>query len=166
VKHLSELEDRFDVVVCGKNATRHRVNALRRKQRNYTDLLHVGETVLCLANNSEFGVFNGMTFTVKTVHKTGLLTDVGTIYADLVDDAGQTYLDIPIRREFFGKNYKRDFDKSAIPFDYGYCLTAHKSQGSEFDNVLVIDEPLYGGDTCRWRYTAATRAAKNLTYAL
>lgn len=168
VERIDEIDDRFDAIVCGKNVTRHRINALRRKQRGYGDVLHEGETVLCLKNAADYGVFNGMTFKVKKIHKTALYMGVGKIVADLEDDLGQEYPDIPIQGEFFGKDYKRDKDtnRNAIPFDYGYALTAHKSQGSEWDNVLVIDEPTWGCDSNRWRYTAITRSAKNLTFAL
>jgi ATP-dependent exoDNAse (exonuclease V) alpha subunit len=48
-------------------------------------------------------------------------------------------------------------------WDYGYALTAHKAQGSEFEEVVVIDEiPSSMSDASRWRYTAITRAAKRL----
>lgn len=52
-------------------------------------------------------------------------------------------------------------------FDYGYCLTAHKAQGSEFDNVVVFDErpnltKVSPEDKQRWYYTAVTRAKKQL----
>lgn len=50
-------------------------------------------------------------------------------------------------------------------FDYGYCITCHKSQGSEYDKVIVLEEFLKGESKehhARWLYTAATRAAKKL----
>eukprot|EP01052_Picozoa_sp_SAG31_P007762 SAG31_NODE_375_length_16558_cov_6.855155_1_plen_2779_part_00 len=45
---------------------------------------------------------------------------------------------------------------------YGYAITGHKSQGSQWDNVYVNqgNERNWGP---RWMYTAITRAAKNLT---
>ena len=43
------------------------------------------------------------------------------------------------------------------------AMSVHKSQGSEWDNVLVIDQHADFWDQTRWRYTAATRAAKKLT---
>ena len=56
--------------------------------------------------------------------------------------------------------------KEAIPdqFTYGYAITCHKAQGSEWDNVLVIEEgfPFVAEEHKRWLYTAATRAAKRL----
>ena len=47
------------------------------------------------------------------------------------------------------KNFKR-FPPVIKPkeFDYGYCITCHKSQGSEYDKVLVFEEFLRGGDPC------------------
>ena len=52
--------------------------------------------------------------------------------------------------------------------DYGYACTAHKSQGSQWDNVFVLFEPTFRKVTAgpaerrRWTYTACTRAAKSL----
>ena len=59
-----------------------------------------------------------------------------------------------------------------LSFSYGYCITAHKAQGSEWDECCVIDERLVlgkvdpsGNTSRRWIYTAITRAAKRLTFA-
>lgn len=43
-------------------------------------------------------------------------------------------------------------------------LLGHKAQGSEWDNVLVIEEgfPFDREEHKRWLYTCATRAAKKL----
>ena len=61
------------------------------------------------------------------------------------------------------KNWKH-FPKIWRPreFDYGYCITCHKSQGSEYNKVLVFEEYLKGNEHNRWLYTAATRAKKKL----
>ena len=47
---------------------------------------------------------------------------------------------------------------------YGYALTCHAAQGSEFDKVLVIEEPFPFDkvEHQRWLYTAATRASDKL----
>ena len=62
-----------------------------------------------------------------------------------------------------GRHYRF---RNAIPqqFTYGYAITCHKSQGSEWDKVLVIEEnfPFAKEDHARWLYTAATRAAEKL----
>ena len=70
-------------------------------------------------------------------------------------------------------NWKENFKLSknakyvtSIPlnFTYGYAITCHKSQGSEWDNVLVIEEgfPFDKEEHQKWLYTACTRAAKKL----
>ncbi len=48
------------------------------------------------------------------------------------------------------------------PFDYAFCLSIHKSQGSEFDHVLMVlpeESEIFGRPVL---YTGATRAKKKL----
>lgn len=47
---------------------------------------------------------------------------------------------------------------------YGYGLTCHAAQGSEWDKVLVLEEsfPFNRDEHKRWLYTAATRASEKL----
>ena len=46
---------------------------------------------------------------------------------------------------------------------WGWALTCHKAQGSEWPDVLVYDRPFGSAeDQRRWRYTAATRASRRL----
>jgi ATP-dependent exoDNAse (exonuclease V) alpha subunit len=54
-----------------------------------------------------------------------------------------------------------DDDDFTSAFDFGYCLTVHKSQGSEWDKVLLIDEN-HKVERRRWLYTGLTRAAKSI----
>ena len=55
---------------------------------------------------------------------------------------------------------KKRFDD----FDYGYALTVHKAQGSQWDDVMLFDESFAFRDSReRWLYTAITRAAETLT---
>ena len=48
---------------------------------------------------------------------------------------------------FINKNNFKKVPKPMRPkeFDYGYAITCHKAQGSEYDNVLVLEEFLRGG---------------------
>jgi exodeoxyribonuclease V len=49
-------------------------------------------------------------------------------------------------------------------FDYGYALTVHKAQGSQWDNVMLFDESFaFREHRARWLYTGLTRAARRLT---
>lgn len=45
---------------------------------------------------------------------------------------------------------------------YAYAITCHKAQGSGWDVVTILDSYYAPEDARRWRYTAATRARKNL----
>ena len=48
-------------------------------------------------------------------------------------------------------------------FEYGYCISCHKAQGSEFGDVIVFDESYaFKEDKNRWLYTAITRAKNRL----
>ena len=46
-------------------------------------------------------------------------------------------------------------------FDYGYALTVHKAQGSQWDRVVLFDESYaFREHRGRWLYTGLTRAAQ------
>lgn len=49
-------------------------------------------------------------------------------------------------------------------FAYAYAITVHKSQGSEWDKVVVLEEkfPFDKNEHVRWLYTACTRASEKL----
>lgn len=154
----SDLTD-FDIVLCGYNKTRVAVNAAIRRRRGHEgDLPKIGERVICLRNDRNFGIFNGMLATVtKIEEQLGLLS--------VEDDMGTPFVDLPFEAEQFGaEKTLGDTPRNTTLWDFGYCLTAHKSQGSEWDRVLVAEQIASVWSPQRWRYTAATRAAKSLVY--
>jgi exodeoxyribonuclease-5 len=52
-----------------------------------------------------------------------------------------------------------------VPIRHAYALTVHKSQGSEWPNVTVIqDMPYHREDFDKWAYTAASRAKSQLIW--
>lgn len=59
---------------------------------------------------------------------------------------------------------KVGFNPVPFEFAFGYCITTHKSQGSEWDKVTVVEEgfPYNKLEHARWLYTACTRAAEKL----
>ncbi|MCI4680965.1 ATP-binding domain-containing protein, partial [Rhodoblastus acidophilus] len=47
---------------------------------------------------------------------------------------------------------------------YGYALTVHKAQGSQWDRVTLFDESYaFREHRARWLYTGLTRAAQAIT---
>lgn len=176
-----------DQIICAKNETRRNINQLIRQYKYGADVGMApveGDKVICLRNdwdrpNLEGDVMvNGMMGTINNIRygesNQWLSTD---LIADILPDGSEeddefAYFDdlhIDYKLLTSGeptvnkKNFKR-FPPVIKPkeFDYGYCITCHKSQGSEYDKVLVFEEYLRGGDHARWLYTACTRAKKKL----
>ena len=146
----------FDQIIVAFNSTRVAINRQIRAHKGYDQVLHVGEKVICLRNNRKLGLFNGMILTVKRI--TGDTIDVET-------DEGRILRRIDFCREQFNSlTTIKDAPYSLSLFDYGYAITCHKAQGSEWDRVLVIEGRCDKWSMSRWRYTAATRAAKDLVY--
>jgi hypothetical protein len=63
-----------------------------------------------------------------------------------------------------GKLRPRIGDIIPREFDFGYAITCHKSQGSQWPKVLVIEEsfPRDKIEHARWLYTACTRPEEKL----
>lgn len=60
-----------------------------------------------------------------------------------------------------------DRSRMSARFAWGWALTTHKAQGSEWDEVAVLEDGFGSADELRaWRYTAATRAATKLWWAV
>jgi ATP-dependent exoDNAse (exonuclease V) alpha subunit len=79
-------------------------------------------------------------------------------------DDGRAFT-LPCLKEQFGRDRIEGFRSQDVALvDYGYAVTAHSAQGSEWDGVLVLEEIASGWDARRWRYTAATRARHRLVY--
>jgi exodeoxyribonuclease-5 len=149
-------------MIVGYNSTRHRVNAKVRKILGRRRLVEPGERLVCLRNNYVWGVFNGQQ--VDVVDTLSGRRDALTVV--IKTDDGRTFA-LSCLKEQFGQNTIEDFqDQEVALMDYGYCLTAHKAQGSEWDNVLVKEEDLGPWDARRWRYTVATRAKERLIYCM
>lgn len=161
-----------DIVIVGKNLTRQRYNGRLRELKKITSDRPVkGEPIMCLRNETFLHISNGEIFEVvkgkrmKTVKGHQVLQYV----VRDPDDAGRPAISIAVRPEFFAP----DDTAKAIPwqelrgtqrFTYGYAITAHKAQGSQWDDVCVFDESrFFREDASRHLYTAVTRAAKHLT---
>jgi ATP-dependent exoDNAse (exonuclease V) alpha subunit len=162
---LAELISEHDVVLCGTNSTCREVNAIVRRQRGYPDgVPQVGETLLCLRNDTMLDepVYNGSTWEVRTV-KPIQIHRVPAWRMDLIAQQypAATTVTIPIACFTGGRLPRRGpFQR----FDWGYALTVHKSQGSEWERVLLVDERFaFGSMGQRWLYTGVTRACQQLT---
>ncbi|MBV8791806.1 MAG: ATP-dependent RecD-like DNA helicase [Pseudolabrys sp.] len=155
-----------DQVLVGRNATRRNYNTRMRERRGFTDVLpSAGDKLVCLRNNRKKGLLNGSLWSVKErgARKTGIMSM--RILPD--DDSGLRGMKVNVRPECFSGGIE-EFDwqqrKPYDEFDYGYVLTVHKAQGSQWDDVVLFDESFAFQDSReRWLYTGITRAARKLT---
>lgn len=157
------------VVLVGTHRYRHHFNKRYREIRGLAGPYpKAGDALVCLANDHQRGLLNGALWRAKTAAR-----EVGHMTLEmLVEEVGGT----PPTR-LLAKTWAHDFlgldgqlvampffkRKVCARFDYGYALTVHKSQGSEYDRVLLVDESgVFREDAARWLYTGITRAAKQL----
>jgi exodeoxyribonuclease-5 len=151
-----------DQVICAFNKTRVEINNTIRKAKGYSaNLVNVGEKIMCLRNNKKAGLFNGMQGTVLALSE----GSYGRKYMDFQFD--DTVMEgVWYDPSQFGKDtYKFKIGQDTPnPFDYAHCITAHKSQGDEFDSVMVIEQKCKNWEHKRWAYTAASRAKTKLKW--
>ena len=160
--HLAEA----DLIICATNATRQYHNAACRAWHGRSGLPQEGDVVICLRNNYDEGLFNGLR---------GVVLDAGPVVyhgrkelrMTIALDGGDDRWAGVVAAAPFGSTVPPAVrDRDIALFDYGYACTAHKAQGSEAEKVLVIEEGWPDAGTemrRRWLYTSVTRASKVLT---
>jgi superfamily I DNA/RNA helicase len=66
-------------------------------------------------------------------------------------------------QHFDGPSERPRVDRGVEEFDWGYVLTVHSAQGSEWPHVTVIDDSaVFREDRDKHLYTAITRASEGL----
>ncbi len=155
-----------DQILVGRNATRRAYNARLRQRRGFTDVLPMtGDKLVCLRNNRRKGLFNGGLWVVSDRPKRR--RQILRIRLRPDEDVGGRMTKVSVRPECFtGAIEQLDWParKPYDEFDFGYVLTVHKAQGSQWDDVVLFDESgAFPENRDRWLYTGVTRAAKRLT---
>lgn len=155
-----------DQVIVGMNATRHSINRGMRARLGYKKLYpEAGERLICLQNNHEVGLLNGVVGTslreaVKSRATVDLVIDYEGQKLAVTSDAGHFEENYGKRKSYPGSHAEIEH------FDYGYGITGHKSQGSQWRNVLICDDKMRANDIAqrkKWLYTVTTRAEEQLT---
>jgi exodeoxyribonuclease-5 len=154
-----ELLSRVSQVICAFNRTRVQRNREIRRFLGYKELIEVGERVMCLRNFRDMGLYNGQQGIVTKIYPGNRL--------DFETDQ-YTIRKISFDPHIFGQEKPElDYDLSQPnPFDYAYCVTAHKAQGDEWRSVLVFEQHCQHWQHSRWAYTAASRARRRLYWAM
>jgi len=162
------------VCLTWTNKVRKIVNSTVRNIMGYTQPLESKETILVLKNNRRVDVVNGDVlkaskvidyFARKSPPLLKITTTGGQVFYTLKDCIGADAM--TFRRTVMRVGVKEVRD-SVVHIDYGYCLTVHKSQGSQWRDVCFIEcealrytqKDLDGKR--RLLYTGITRAQERL----
>lgn len=165
------------IILCGFNTTRANLNDRIRTKLGFKKRLpYPNEKIVCLKNNHQADIMNGQIGTTIWV-----MPETDGLYRITVQIDGEMY-EVLVADKCFGEVQYTLFDKygrknaldkyageqgygCASFFDYGYVISVHKSQGAEWNRVILIEQRTNHWDDeyyARWLYTAVTRAREKL----
>jgi exodeoxyribonuclease-5 len=159
-------------VICGRNATRLFLNTAMKQAAGFPDAYPrgLGEKIICLKNRHDLGLVNGMFLDLSDIRDESPLA----FSASVRTEDGTS---VPGRQWFYKGHFddhvaydaerlRRDWRdmRGLVESVWGYAITCHKAQGSQWENVIVYDDGLgrTAEDRARWLYTAITRAEQGL----
>ena len=152
-----------DQIICAYNATRVDLNKRVRAALGHTETVQVGDRVMCLKNNKQLNLFNGMQGVVKRLYE----GQNGRSVMDFEFD-NTVFCGIWYDKRWFNVE-KPEFDYNGNeypnPFDFCNAITCHKAQGDEWETGLVIEQKCKNWDHKRWAYTGASRFKSLLKWA-
>lgn len=150
-----------DQILVGTNLTRFRINTMMRQRAQLkSPLPEKGDKLVCLRNNHDIGILNGSLWAVLKSHK----VDESTVQLQLKADGEERTVDLVAHSQIFLDGRPIEWDRridGVEDFDYGYALTVHKSQGSQWRRVVLFDEWRFN-ERAKWLYTAITRAEEKI----
>ena len=134
-----------DQVLVGRNNTRRAYNMRMRERRGFSDALPMaGDKLVCLRNNRRKGLFNGGLWQVKQRPTTR--REILKMHLTSDENTASKGIKVSVRHGMFQRQCRRArtgrMRKKYDEFDYGYVLTVHKAQGSQWDDVVLVRREL------------------------
>jgi exodeoxyribonuclease-5 len=162
----AEMVMKANQVLVGLNKTRRLYNNRIRQLLGFLDPMPAaGEKLVCLRNDKTKGLLNGGTWTIQALRA----PRNDFIRMDVVpeDESRRKPVQVDVLRAFFeGAEEEIPFilRRESDEFTYGYALTVHKAQGSQWNDLVLFDESFaFREHRARWLYTGLTRAAERVT---
>ncbi len=148
---------------------------LHRNWYHSRGILMKGEVGTVKQITSNIKTNSGLRF-VKAKIEFPLLSGETTVFESniLLDTLENENGDLTFQKEnelhAFANKHNEKFRKSGSPVDdefvgamrirYAHAITCHKAQGSEWETVIL--HPIMPSTDLRWKYTAITRASREL----
>lgn len=182
-----------DINICSTNNTRRYVNQTLRALRDFPqDTVVPEDKLVCLRNYWDIQSIDGNALTNGTIGYVDNIRDsvitfprslsnatkVPIYYVNFKSETGHEFnnLELDQKNLLAGEfsidalsRYKLLKSKKynqfiPLEFDFGYAITGHRSQGSQWNKVCVIEEsfPFSREEHARWLYTTITRAIDKL----
>ncbi|WP_235842849.1 ATP-dependent DNA helicase [Cereibacter sphaeroides] len=160
-----------DQILAGSNDRVQLLNRQIREALGRPDFLPCPEDrLVCLRNDYGKAIVNGGMFEVRSAQPARFRSGLLSMKVANLDFPDWPELMVRVPEECFTKRIGTQVSHAPRDlqlFDYGYALTCHKAQGSQWENVLVHDESeAFKQDRHRWLYTAITRASDRVTIAI
>ncbi len=157
---------RADQVLVGLNKTRRLYNGRIRELHGFrAPLPAAGEKLVCLRNDKTKGLLNGGTWTIKAMRT--IRNDFLKMDVEPEEEGRRKPVEVNVHKAFFeGAEEEIPYvlRRESDEFTFGYALTVHKAQGSQWDELVLFDESYaFREHRARWLYTALTRAAERVT---
>ena len=183
-----------DQILVSTNKSRHGINSYMRDDLGRGFEPEINDKVICLRNCWDTlsekqcdPLINGSIGTISAMHMEsidyivmGQKVTAPVLVTDLITSSGEyknlhiDYTALTTGEKFFTPRQEYIIRKNKqnpelpIEFNFGYAITGHRAQGSQWNKVLVLEEsfPFDKIEHARWLYTTVTRAAEKLTLIL